>query len=324
MTVRRLIKRSVACRIASSPHNLPSRITRWADDEIAAFDKDTLPSGVHKNSSSNSSDTTIHEEQQQQQQEHNASTNNSQAGGSSSSTLRVLQLQDEGTSVTPIRGCLKKPHDYCCRTEKCKRVAFVYNDALATCIETGETLSLTAKSTERSTLLSSSSKDSSFDSNHQQEQEQEQEQKCAEEHEQEQEQEQDLSPDEQEYAHVLHQLSQQQATTPAQQALFDAQDQAVEESTELAEKVKTALEMHATANGWLDFALYVTRDAETLTALARMAEKYKHVTKIASFRGDERLHAVCGRPNLALPNELYDDCRTSMSGFKTPGGGHCS
>ena len=125
-----------------------------------------------------------------------------------------------------------------------------------------------------------------------------------------------MSPDEQEYPHILHQLAQQQAITPAQQALFDAQDQAVEESTELAEKVKTALEMHATANGWLDFALYVTRDAETLTGLASVAEKYKHVTKIASFRGEERRYALCGRPNLALPSELYDDCRTSMSGSK--------
>ncbi|KAK3191860.1 hypothetical protein K4F52_001903 [Lecanicillium sp. MT-2017a] len=313
MAIRRLIKHSVACRIADSTHRLPSRVTRWADDEIAAFDEENLPPNARKNSSG--SDSTANEQQQQQQHAHNTANNNSPAGGSSSSTLPVLQLQLEPTTVLPLKSCLKKRQDYYYRTEKCKRVAFKYSDTLATCMETGHAWrpvenSATSKLLRRSSITKHNTTKvtqvtTAADATSSSQEKQQPEEDAAAENFQ--------LPEgtcESNYTFLP------EAVSPAMQALFDEQDRAVEDSNALADKVKAALEMHAAASGALDFALYVTRDGEMLADLAKLAHRYKHVTKIASFRGEERRYALCGYPDAVVPVELYDDCRTSMSGCK--------
>lgn len=100
---------------------------------------------------------------------------------------------------------------------------------------------------------------------------------------------------------------------------FDREEQRLNDLLYDATLSSNTLEYNSIRLGGLDFALYVTRTPAAVEVLEALARSWGGKVRIASYFGDERRWAFFGGTvTTQLPQDMYEDHRSSMSGCREP------
>ncbi len=293
------IKKRVASRIAKSrPKNIAARFQHRSMRHIA------MPCGRCR--SSTSVDVPVVQTQEV---------------GSVTSILPILQLSLDDTKII-TRSCLKKPRSSGIEksqssssssgsAQPAKHVGFVYDDALLTCLVSGTRIMTRVSSAERHKAFIQRGEDK-----FQMLQNQKLERRLDCRADGVEGAENSSSDEAKDNGNV--EIQAESPNDDDDDNIFDLtnpEDKILKEHITAAKRNKNVQTARTVGRGILDFALYVTREAEALKVLEDIALDHTNAIKIASYRGEERRHALCGNKALTtLPARLYESYGDAMSG----------